>query len=63
MQRLVQGLDVVRRNEEAGLAVLHGLGHAADVGGDHRQAGEHRFEQDERKPFEAGRQNEDVECG
>ena len=42
-----ESADVVRRDEQAGPAVVDDLGVAADVGGDDGPSGAHRFDQRE----------------
>ena len=60
-----------RLRERAGIGGRHKprmvrpqrLGHAADAGGDHRQAVRHRFQHDKGQPLEGGRQDEQIGIG
>ena len=54
---------IVRRHEQAGLAVGNRLRDAADVGGHDRAAREHRLDERERKTFVAAREDVHVEDG
>ena len=50
-----EGVSVPRRHEQAGFAVDHGLGYAADVARNDRQAGRHGLEDRHRQALRAAR--------
>ena len=54
------GGTCARRHQQPGHAVHHLLARAADVGGDHRQAGQHRLDHRHRQALEMAGQGEDV---
>jgi hypothetical protein len=63
LDRGCEALRIARRNQQSSVSVNHGLGHAADVGGDNGKAGGHRLEDRERKPLGLARKDEEVGCG
>ena len=62
-ERLAQRADVLRRDDQAGLARTHRLGQRADVGGDDGQAGGRRLHQDHGEALAETRQDEQVSLG
>src|SRR3954469_11461199 len=62
-QGVGQSGDVVLGDEDPGLLVLHGLGHAADPRRHHGQAGKHGLHDRERETLRSRRQAEDVPLG